>query len=271
MGVNGTAARVRIEEVAEIDSTNSELLRREPLMPAGSEASAILLVARSQTAGRGRRQRAWLSSPAASLTASFAREVRRPSHLGVLSLVAGVAVARALADFGADVRLKWPNDLHVPGGKAGGILCEARARGDVTRLVIGCGLNLLAPEDADFGQPVAGLFDAGPVPDRGRLCRTLGDALLDATDRLFAEGFEPFRRAWSDRDLLRSRAITIHDRGAEGAGADASSAGLGVPDVAGVAIGIDGDGALLVRLGNEGSPVRRLLSEEVSVRLRLED
>ena len=179
-----------------VDSTNSELLRREPLLPSGSPAEAIWLVANRQTAGRGRRERSWVSTADGSLTGSFACEAERPLHLGGLSLVAGLAVAQALDAFGVRVRLKWPNDLHVDAGKAGGILCEARARGDVSRLVIGCGLNLLAPQ-AQVGQPAAGLFATAAMPDRSELVLAIGMALLDATDRLLAEGFAPFRQAWS--------------------------------------------------------------------------
>ena len=69
--------RLIVEALDVIDSTNSELLRRDPLLPAGSTAQAVWLVARDQTSGRGRRGRSWLSSPDASLTGSFAREVGR--------------------------------------------------------------------------------------------------------------------------------------------------------------------------------------------------
>jgi BirA family biotin operon repressor/biotin-[acetyl-CoA-carboxylase] ligase len=245
------ASRLLVEMVDVVDSTNSELLRREPLLPCGSPADAIWLVANRQTAGRGRRERSWVSTADGSLTGSFAREAGRPLHLGGLSLVAGLAVAQALDGFGVRVRLKWPNDLHVDVGKAGGILCEARARGDLTRLVIGCGLNLLAPPAHEVGQPAAGLFAAAARPDRGELVAVIGAALLDATDRLLAEGFEPFRQAWSDRDLLLGRPIVIHDY-------DGSSAA--------VARGIDGDGALLVEPEGDPGVIRRIIAEEVSVR-----
>ena len=79
----------------------------------------------------------------------------------------------------------------------------------------------------------------------------IGLALLEATDRLFADGFEPFRRAWSDRDLLLDRPIVIHDDGGT------STA---------VARGIDADGALLVEPDGGRGVIRRIVAEEVSVR-----
>ena len=246
----GYPSRLIVETVAVVDSTNSELLRREPLLPRGSPADAVWLVALTQTAGRGRRERNWISSADASLTASFARETDRASNLGALSLVAGVALAQALDEFGVPVRLKWPNDLHVAGGKAGGILCEARSRGGVTRLVIGCGLNLLAPPLA-VGQPAAGLFDPASLPDRNALAQSIGAALLASTDRLLADGFEPFREQWSARDLLLGQPVVIHHHGS------ASAA---------VARGIDADGALLVAYDRSPDRLERILAEEVSVR-----
>ena len=246
----GYPSRLIVETVAVVDSTNSELLRREPLLPRGSPADAVWLVALTQTAGRGRRERNWISSADASLTASFARETDRASNLGALSLVAGVALAQALDEFGVRVRLKWPNDLHVADGKAGGILCEARSRGGVTRLVIGCGLNLLVPPLA-VGQPAAGLFDPASLPDRNALVQSIGAALLATTDRLLADGFEPFREQWSARDLLLGQPVVIHHHGS------ASAA---------VARGIDADGALLVAYDRSPDRLERILAEEVSVR-----
>jgi BirA family biotin operon repressor/biotin-[acetyl-CoA-carboxylase] ligase len=251
--VPAESSRLLVEIVDEVDSTNSELLRREPLLPPRSAADAIWLVARRQTAGRGRRQRAWISREGDSLTASFAREIEGPARLGGLSLVAGLAIADALAAAGvAGLRLKWPNDLHLADGKAGGILCEARGRGKLTRIVIGCGLNLKRPPDAQaLTQPFAGLFGQGGPPDPDALSRAIGEALLAATDRLLADGFAPFMASWSERDLLSARPVVIHhDDGERHA----------------IARGVDRDGALLVEPMDRPGSRERVLAEEVSVR-----
>ena len=258
MATEGTGSRLLVETVDEVDSTNSELLRRNPLLPPGSRAAAVWLVARRQTAGRGRRQRAWVSREGASLTASFAREVESPVRLGGLPLVAGLAVADALTAAGVTgLRLKWPNDLHLAHGKAGGILCEARGRGTLTRLVVGCGLNLKRPQDAEaLTQPAAGLFEDRESPDLARLSRAIGEALLAATDRLLVDGFEPFMTSWRERDLLATRPIVIHDHG----GGERHA----------IACGVDRDGALLVEPMDRPGGRERVLAEEVSVRpLRL--
>lgn len=242
--------RLLIEHIDLVDSTNSELLRREPLVSA--DYAAVWLVARRQTAGRGRRQRTWSSAPDTSLTASLGCEVLGTGNLGLLPLVAGVAIADALAACGAEVGLKWPNDIYRGTAKAGGILCEIRTRGPTTRMVIGCGLNLEDPPAASVpGRAVAGLFGPDAVPDRDRLAEMIGQFLFAAVLRFQEEGFEQFRLRWHARDLLRSRPIVIHDYDGERSA---------------VAHGIDQDGALLVESADRPGELKRLIAEEVSVR-----
>jgi BirA family biotin operon repressor/biotin-[acetyl-CoA-carboxylase] ligase len=123
--------------LAEIDSTNAEALRRA----AAGAGEGLVVVADVQTAGRGRLGRSWWGEPGAGLLASW---LLRPTLPGerwpLLTLVAGVAAARALAAAsGLEVRLKWPNDLVVGERKAGGILAESDGRG---ALVLGLGVNL---------------------------------------------------------------------------------------------------------------------------------
>ena len=98
---------VEVRVVERCGSTNDLALQsRAPL----------LIAAEEQTAGRGRRGRRWHSALGASITFSLARRISRPTReLPALSLVAGVAVARALRALGVPVRLKWPNDLEVEG------------------------------------------------------------------------------------------------------------------------------------------------------------
>src|SRR5690606_20577349 len=105
MDATAGGPRLLIEHVERIDSTNSELLRREPLLPSGAAAAGVWLVAAEQTSGRGRRQRNWLSTRHGSLTASLGYEIAEPRNLGALSLAAGVAVAEALVGFGIEARL----------------------------------------------------------------------------------------------------------------------------------------------------------------------
>src|SRR5438105_15272400 len=126
---------VQVRVLERCTSTNSVLLN-------GPYTGPVLLAAEEQTAGRGRRGRRWHSAPGCGITFSLGfLTSRAPRELAALSLVAGVAAARALRRFGAAVSLKWPNDLLAGTSKIGGILVETRAQGRATRAVIGIGIN----------------------------------------------------------------------------------------------------------------------------------
>src|SRR4051812_6782974 len=165
-------------------STNSALL-------AGEFEPPCLLAAEEQTAGRGRRGRRWYSTRGASATFSVARTSRRPlRELPGLSLVAGVAVARALRALGARAtRVKWPNDLVVDDEKLGGILVETRAAGKAgaTLAVIGIGINCRESPglEARVRRGVTCLERFCAVPSRARVIAVLARELLHAL-----EGFE---------------------------------------------------------------------------------
>ena len=104
----------------------------------------LLVLADTQTAGRGRAGRRWESRPGDGIWLTLLERVNDPSALDVLSLRIGIRIARALDRFSsATVGLKWPNDLHLPSGKLGGILVESRWRGPRPEwTAIGVGINV---------------------------------------------------------------------------------------------------------------------------------
>jgi BirA family transcriptional regulator, biotin operon repressor / biotin---[acetyl-CoA-carboxylase] ligase len=131
-----------VRVVTETASSNADLLAE-----AGNGApEGIVLAAESQTAGRGRLGRRWVSPPRAALTFSV---LLRPSGVppgskGWVPLLAGIAVASALrAEARVDARLKWPNDVLVQGAKVAGILAEQS--GDA--IVVGTGINVSTRQD----------------------------------------------------------------------------------------------------------------------------
>ncbi len=244
-----------LDIVDSIDSTNSELLRRET--PARGIAA---LFAEHQTGGRGRQGRVWASPPGSNLYLSVARCFDGTlARLGGLSLVAGIAAGEALRALGADtLRLKWPNDLVTVDGEAlrklGGMLVEADLQDGRPRAVVGLGVNLRMPTTAAVGidQPwtdlQALLGDA--LPPRNRVAAVVLATLAEHLDRFDAEGLTPFLPRFAALDALRDAEIvaTIGDR-----------------TLAGVAAGIADDGALRLRTG-DGE--RLLRAGEVSVRRR---
>lgn len=252
------AAQARIagiEVVDSIDSTNSELLRKQT--PAqGIDA----LFAGHQTGGRGRQGRAWASPPGSNLYLSVARRFDGAlARLGGLSLVAGIAAAEALHALGADtVRVKWPNDLVTIDGatlrKLGGVLVEADLQGGRPRAVVGLGVNLRMPTTAAAGidQPWTDLraLLGDALPARDRVAATVLAALAEGLDRFDAEGLAPFLPRFAALDALHGAEIT---------------ATIGDRAHAGVADGIADDGALRLRT-DDGE--RLLRAGEVSVRRR---
>jgi BirA family biotin operon repressor/biotin-[acetyl-CoA-carboxylase] ligase len=244
------ARRFRVEVVEHVDSTNSALLERAE---AGG-APGTVLATELQSAGRGRRGRSWASGLGGALTFSLLwRFEQGAAALTGLSLVVGIAVARALASLGAaDVRLKWPNDVLHEGRKLGGILIEVR--GDAlgpTVAVIGIGLNVRMPQAlaARIDQPVTDTAQAGAGADRNRLLASVLKELAELLDAFARDGFAPLEPEYRRWHALQDAAVQVN-------------LGDGKP-VQGRARGTADDGALIVET-SEG--LRRFHGGEVSLR-----
>lgn len=238
-------AGLSVDVMAEVDSTNSELMRR---IRQGQRAP-LLLVAERQSAGRGRQGRTWLShtdpagqpQPQASLTFSLGLALQR-NDLSGLSLAVGLALAEALHP---DVGLKWPNDLWWEGQKLGGILIETANQGPERFAVIGVGLNLTQPQGSDLRNPAAGLQQLLPGLDAATLLACVALPLVRALVHFEASGFAPFQASFTSRDALRGKALVCGD-GRSGTGA-----------------GVDTRGALLLHTAHG---LEAVISDEVSVR-----
>ncbi|AMO23145.1 bifunctional biotin--[acetyl-CoA-carboxylase] ligase/biotin operon repressor BirA [Ramlibacter solisilvae] len=207
------------ELVAEIDSTNAELMRRAR---AGFMAPT-LLAAERQTAGRGRLGRGWHSAAGDSLTFSLGLPLA-PADWSGLSLAVGVALAEALHP---RLALKWPNDLWFEDRKLGGILIETAslAAAQAPRYaVIGVGLNLRPPPGEGLSTPPAALDELLPSAAPGDILLRVARPLVEAVKAFEIHGFAPFRSRFNARDALRGRAVVLSD-GREGTAAGAGESG----------------------------------------------
>ncbi len=242
------ALGLEVVRLDEVDSTNAEARRRAE----AGEAGPLWVTARRQTAGRGRRGRAWETGPGNLAAPLLTTIAGTPAKAAEVAFVAALAVADLVLAHVPEalVRLKWPNDVLVAGRKVSGVLIESGARGDGRLwLAVGCGVNLQsAPVAAD--RPAATLAAhlhpelAAPLTPEAAL-----PVLADAFGRWLRAwelyGFEPIRAAWSARaDWGRPCAARL-DR----------------ETVQGVAEGLDGDGALRLRLA-DGS-LRRITAGDV--------
>ena len=183
-----------------LESTTSTLDVAHQLAAEGVP-DGTLVIADEQTAGRGREGKNWQSSAGAGLWLTLIERPDDTSGLGVLSLRIGLAAAESLDRFAAEpIRLKWPNDLFVDGGKLAGVLVEARWReGNVDYVAIGLGVNVRRPDGVDRA--------AGLEPGTSRLdvLAELVPALRAAT-RLTGSLESAEMEEFAARDLARGRA-----------------------------------------------------------------
>lgn len=236
-----------------VASTNSALM----VAALSSASDGSVLCAEHQYAGKGRRGRQWLSVLGGSLTFSvLLRFERGLQSMGGLSLVAGMAVARAVNRHSRHpARLKWPNDILVGYRKLAGILVEVQ--GDMNGsafAIVGVGLNVRLSDAQREGidQGVIDLAEMGVTVGRNQL---LADCLreLHVTLNIFREqGFSALRDEWMAMDAYSGKEVSLL-----------------LPNtlaVHGVDCGVDDTGALLLSGGN-ATPTA-YSGGEISLRLR---
>jgi BirA family biotin operon repressor/biotin-[acetyl-CoA-carboxylase] ligase len=250
------AARLREGECAgSISSTNAVLLARNPPPPGRFD----FLTAEHQSAGRGRRGRAWLAPPGGAICLSWSWSLEAMArHMGALSLVVGVAALRALRQHHIPgVGLKWPNDLVTAQGKLGGILIEMRSESaGPVHVVVGIGINMALGQELRDRVRADG-HDATDIsslthtaPSRSALVATVLNRGISAMQEFARLGFAPLLQEYLAADTLRDCPVTL-----------SGSAG----PAQGIARGVDEDGAL--RVEHDGA-IHRIMAGEVSVRTK---
>ncbi|MGC3874234.1 biotin--[acetyl-CoA-carboxylase] ligase [Halomonas sp. GXIMD04776] len=242
--------RLFVEE--SLVSTNSFLSERF----AQGAGHAEVCLAETQSAGRGRRGRQWVSAWGQGLTLSIGwRFESGAAALEGLSLAVGVVMARVLERQGLNVTLKWPNDVLMTGtngkkNKLAGILleCSGDAAGPC-EVVVGIGLNIAFPEAlrSRLDRPIATIADQAPALSRNRLASELIEALLSLMIDFEHDGFPRWQREWNQRNAYLGHEIEIVQKTQRYVAVDE---------------GVDASGNLLVRRGGEQL---RLVGGEISV------
>ena len=260
-----------VEIRPEIDSTNSELMRRAR----AGQLDPILLVAERQTAGRGRLGRTWLSGdsymdeaqfpagpPLGKLAPSGGSAVREAPSVGAilpaltfslglplapqnwsgLSLAVGLCIAQSLHP---DLRLKWPNDIWLAERKLAGILIETASFNDQRYAVIGIGINIAPRSATGLATAPAWLHEVQPGMDAALALQRIALPLVQTLQKFELAGFAPFQADFNALDVLARRCVIL-------------SGGT-----TGQALGVDVDGALRLQTDNG---IQRVTSSEVSVR-----
>ncbi|MDL2284569.1 biotin--[acetyl-CoA-carboxylase] ligase [Oxalobacter sp. OttesenSCG-928-P03] len=233
-GLNRNAGKIAIDIVDETGSTSTDLLQRVHTL-----SSPALLLARRQTAGRGRNGKTWHSEENSSLTFSLAWPFSRPeAELAGLSLAVGVSIAQTLRELGVLVMLKWPNDILRDGKKLAGILVERpsdhfRKKTDKNWVIIGIGINLQLPDEleAQIRQPVAEARWLSGM-DKNLLMTAFLNHLADAFVLFEKEGLAPFIPSWNNLHAYDGRQVTVFQHARE--------------EQTGTVMGIDGYGRLIL-------------------------
>jgi BirA family biotin operon repressor/biotin-[acetyl-CoA-carboxylase] ligase len=238
---NGPYAALNV--VASTGSTNADLLAAA----ADGAADRTVLIADTQTAGRGRRDRAWVSPPGTGLYLSV---LLRPStvpapRLGTLGMVAGLALMHLAGEAGVTATLKWPNDLLIGDAKCAGVLSEATPDGAAQAAVVGVGINVkpLGPDvpAGPGGLAATSLAEHGATSThRGRLAAT------------WLRAFVELEQIWrlADGDVQRSGVLTGYR---EACGTLGRRVRAELPDGSarrGEAVEIDTGGQLLIKDGD---------------------
>lgn len=225
-----------------VGSTNDEARR---LALSGAAADLLVVTAREQSAGRGRRGRIWVSPPG-NLHCSTLIAIDSLATAAQLGFVAAVALVDAFRTLvpGVPFACKWPNDVLAEGRKCAGMLLEPV---DGAWLILGIGVDVAAaPPPGDLVYPACALADLGFAGSDADVLNAFCAAFSPLVECWRRQGFVPIREAW----VKRARGI-----------GDPVVVRLEGETISGVFAGLDDEGALLLDQGPQGH--RRILAGDV--------
>ena len=239
-----------IDVLLECPSTNQFLLERIE----NKKLENYLVLAESQTHGRGRRGREWVSPFASNIYMSLLWTLNISiAEMSGLSLVVAISVAKAIQSFGINnVMLKWPNDIYVDNKKLSGVLLELRGESNSPcNAVIGIGVNVNMPKlmgdriDQQWSDMESILKKN---INRNHVVSQILNELIPRLEKFNEYGFSEFIDEWNSFDLLAEQKVIIEGN-------------MNISE--GVALGVDKQGALLVE---HNGLLQSLYSGEVSIR-----
>lgn len=227
-----------------VDSTNAAVVR---LLKEGALEGTVVM-ADTQTAGRGRIGKQWFSPPGVNLHLSVL--LKPPLHLPevrLYTLIGSLAIADAVESYGVKSQVKWPNDVLVGDKKIGGVLTEVQAHdGRAEALIMGFGVNLnidRSSMDRLYGEAAVGATSlrevVGRMVDRNAFAARVLESLEQRHFDFLSHGKTPLLAEWRRRSFL-GRRVTVREEDVH---------------VEGIAMSLDEEGCLIVNL-DDGSTVR---------------
>ena len=244
---NEFRSKVILEVFDTISSTNDYLLRKEK----NKNKDIKICIAEEQTKGRGRRGKSWISPKFKNIYFSLNSFLKKEDLSG-LSIAVALSVSKVLTKINVMSLIKWPNDLLVGNKKICGILIETAKVGELTKVVIGIGINVNMEYSELIDQEWTSIkLEKKQSVDRNSIITEMINQLCITLNKFEQEEFDYFLKRFTSLDLLRDKEFTLKDK----------------PNETFIGKGIDNKG-LLIAQNLKDQRIVKFSSGEVSLKLK---
>ena len=244
---NEFRSKVVLEVFDTISSTNDYLLRKEK----NKNKDIKICIAEEQTKGRGRRGKSWISPKFKNIYFSLNSYLKKEDLSG-LSIAVALSVSKVLTKINVMSLIKWPNDLLVGNKKICGILIETAKVGELTKVVIGIGINVNMEYSELIDQEWTSIkLEKKQSVDRNSIITEMINQLCITLNVFEQEEFDYFINKFTSLDLLKDKQFTLKDK----------------PNETFIGKGIDNKG-LLIAQNLKDQRIVKFSSGEVSLKLK---
>ena len=244
---NEFRSKVVLEVFDTISSTNDYLLRKEK----NKNKDIKICIAEEQTKGRGRRGKSWISPKFKNIYFSLNSYLKKEDLSG-LSIAVALSVSKVLTKINVMSLIKWPNDLLVGNKKICGILIETAKVGQLTKVVIGIGINVNMEYSELIDQEWTSIkLEKKQSVDRNSIITEMINQLCITLNKFEQEEFDYFINKFTSLDLLKDKQFTLKDK----------------PNETFIGKGIDNKG-LLIAQNLRDQRIVKFSSGEVSLKLK---
>ena len=244
---NEFRSKVVLEVFDTISSTNDYLLRKEK----NKDKDIKICIAEEQTKGRGRRGKSWISPKFKNIYFSLNSYLKKEDLSG-LSIAVALSVSKVLTKINVMSLIKWPNDLLVGNKKICGILIETAKVGELTKVVIGIGINVNMEYSELIDQEWTSIkLEKKQSVDRNSIITEMINQLCITLNKFEQEEFDYFINKFTSLDLLKDKQFTLKDK----------------PNETFIGKGIDNKG-LLIAQNLKDQRIVKFSSGEVSLKLK---
>ena len=244
---NESRSKVVLEVFDTISSTNDYLLRKEK----NKNKDIKICIAEEQTKGRGRRGKSWISPKFKNIYFSLNSYLKKEDLSG-LSIAVALSVSEVLNKINVMSLIKWPNDLLVGNKKICGILIETAKVGELTKVVIGIGINVNMEHSELIDQEWTSIkLEKKQSVDRNSIITEMINQLCITLNKFEQEEFDYFLKKFTSLDLLKDKEFTLKDK----------------PNETFIGKGIDNKG-LLIAQNLKDQRIVKFSSGEVSLKLK---